>query len=310
MPLNMPNSVLGMNRRNALIARFNGPRAILRVNDKFLTKTLLAEAGVPVPPTLALIESRTAMARFDYDALPASWAMKPNRGRRGEGVLLAVEKVEGGWRSTGGKLLTPGQVRTHVSHILDGEISLEGTQEDSALIEPLIRAHEEMARLIPFGLPDIRVICLANTPLMAMVRLPTVQSEGRSNLHQGAIGAAIDLANGRIFRAVQDGVEMERHPSTDAQLIGVQIPFWDEVLEAASRCCAPLGLGYAGVDVVIDEKDGVQVLECNAYPGLEIQNVNARGLREPMEMAMAEAREPRRRWFWQTKPDRVEPVPA
>ena len=290
-------AVLGMNRRNALIARYNGRRAILGVNDKFLTKTLLTEAGVPVPRTLALIDSRDKLLHFDFDTLPDSWAMKPNRGRRGEGVLLAASRMDGGWCSAGGKLLTKPFITSHVSHILDGEMSLEGAQEDSALVEPLITAHEEMARLIPCGLPDIRVICFRSTPLMAMTRLPTTESGGRANLHQGAIGAAIDLETGRIFRAVKSGVSIQRHPSTDALLVGHRIPFWEQILAAAARCSEPLNLGYVGVDVVIDEQEGIKVLECNAFPGLEIQNINARSLRPPLETAVNVEGGYKRRWF-------------
>lgn len=286
-----------MNRRNALIARYNGRRAILGVNDKFLTKTLLAKAGVPVPRTLALINSRDKLLHFDFEGLPGSWAMKPNRGRRGEGVLLAANRVEGGWCSASGKLLTQDFIVSHVSHILDGEMSLEGAQEDSALVEPLITAHEEMGRLIPFGLPDIRVICFRSTPLMAMTRLPTIESGGRANLHQGAIGAAIDLETGRIFRAVKSGIPIERHPSTDALLVGHQIPFWEDILAAAGNCSEPLNLGYVGVDVVIDENEGIKVLECNAFPGLEVQNINARSLRPPLENAVDKAGGYKRRWL-------------
>ena len=290
-------AALGMNRRNALIARYNGRRAILGVNDKFLTKTLLAEAGVPVPRTLALIDSRDKLLHFDFESLPDRWAMKPNRGRRGEGVLLAASRADRGWCSAKGDLLTTTYITNHISHILDGEMSLEGAQEDSALVEPLITAHAEMARLIPFGLPDIRVICFRSTPLMAMTRLPTVESGGRANLHQGAIGAAIDLNTGRIFRAVKSGVSIERHPSTDALLIGHEIPFWEDILAAAARCSEPLNLGYVGVDVVIDGGEGLKVLECNAFPGLEIQNINARSLRQPVELAIAKGEKYKRRWF-------------
>jgi predicted ATP-grasp superfamily ATP-dependent carboligase len=37
-------------------------------------------------------------------------------------------------------------------------------------------------------------------------------------------------------------------------------------------------LGYLGVDVVIDVELGPLVLEINARPGLEIQNINGAGL--------------------------------
>lgn len=270
--------VLGMNRRNALIQKYNSREAIKGVNQKFETKQRLADAGVPVPQTLALICDEAELADFDLRALPDAFAVKPNRGRRGEGVILVDGRVEGGWRQLNGETLTPAALTQHVRRIMAGELSLEGSNSDAALFEPLIRTHPDFARLVPYGLPDIRIICLRDIPLMAMTRLPTIESRGRANLHQGAVGAAIDFASGTIFRAVLGQHEVDDHPSTHARLIGQAIQLWDDVVQAARRCSGALDLGYVGVDLVIDATAGVQVLECNAYPGLEIQNVNAAGL--------------------------------
>lgn len=271
--------VLGMNRRNALIARLNPREAIKGVNQKYETKERLAEASVPVPPTLALITDENEAAEFDYASLPDAFAVKPNRGRRGEGVILVDGRTEdGNWRQLNGEVLTVKMLRAHLTRILAGELSLEGSHADAALFEPLIRTHPDFARLVPYGLPDIRIICLGDAPLMAMTRLPTVESRGRANLHQGAVGAAIDFREGAIFRAVLGEEEVWDHPSTGQRLIGETIPHWRQALDAARRCSGALGLGYVGVDIVIDAERGAQVLECNAYPGLAIQNVNAAGL--------------------------------
>ncbi|NJS13698.1 MAG: alpha-L-glutamate ligase-like protein [Sphingopyxis sp.] len=287
-------AILGMNRRNALIQKYNSPRAIKTVNQKFETKTKLASAGVPVPNTLALIRSTSELMGFDFAALPESFAVKPNRGSQGQGVLLASGRESNGWRQLNGELLTFDMLRQHVARIQEGEFSLEGGDGDAALFEPLIRAHPEVARLVPYGLPDIRIICFRDRPLMAMTRLPTEESSGRANLHQGAIGAAIDLSSGEIFRAVLKGKPTEIHPSTGERLIGERIPFWNDVMTAARRCSAPLDLGYVGVDLVIDAVAGVQVLECNAYPGLEIQNVNGAGLANRIAIARKRVERPQR----------------
>jgi len=42
-------------------------------------------------------------------------------------------------------------------------------------------------------------------------------------------------------------------------------------------------LNYVGVDIVIDETDGPLILEINARPGLEIQNINGFGLGAALE---------------------------
>jgi hypothetical protein len=73
-------------------------------------------------------------------------------------------------------------------------------------------------------------------------------------------------------------------------LTGEAIPYWAETVAAARRCSAALDLGYVGVDLVIDAERGVQVLECNAYPGLEIQNINGAGLGSRIDAVLRQRR--------------------
>jgi glutathione synthase/RimK-type ligase-like ATP-grasp enzyme len=40
-----------------------------------------------------------------------------------------------------------------------------------------------------------------------------------------------------------------------------------------------VGLGYCGADIVLDVNDGPLVIEVNAHPGIEIQNINQQGLK-------------------------------
>ena len=53
---------------------------------------------------------------------------------------------------------------------------------------------------------------------------------------------------------------------------------WQEMLVMASRCYEATGLGYMGVDLVVDANEGPLLLELNARPGLAIQMANGRGL--------------------------------
>ena len=52
------------------------------------------------------------------------------------------------------------------------------------------------------GTPDVRIILYRCVPVMAMVRLPTRESRGRANLHQGAVAAGIHLGSGRTHGGV------------------------------------------------------------------------------------------------------------
>ncbi|MFW9815694.1 MAG: sugar-transfer associated ATP-grasp domain-containing protein, partial [Candidatus Thorarchaeota archaeon] len=125
---------------------------------------------------------------------------------------------------------------------------------------------------------DVRVIVFRGIPVMAMMRLSTVASDGLANLKQGAIGATVRIADGRVTRAEMKGIEVKNHPDTGELIVGFTLENWDEILSTACLAQKSTGLGYAGVDIVIDENNRVLVLEVNKRPGLEIQNVNQSSL--------------------------------
>src|SRR4029453_2978682 len=68
------------------------------------------------------------------------------------------------------------------------------------------------------------------------------------------------------------------HPDTTHGIAGLRVPDWDTILAIAARCYELTGLGYIGVDVVLDRDLGPLVLELNARPGLAIQIANRQGL--------------------------------
>lgn len=273
------DEILGMNRRNAHIEQVNSRAALDLVDDKHETKLRLRAAGVPVPPTLAFVtDPRDARDLLDA-GLTDTWVCKPNRSRGGLGILLSGGRHEdGGWVSLSGERISVADVRTHLRRILDGEFSTGGT--DAVLMEPLLVPHPDLAAVAAAGLPDVRVLCDGSEPVAAMLRLPTERSDGRANLHAGGVGAAIDLDTGRLTSGLVDRVVVEEHPDTGARLEEVVVPFWDDVLSAAARCGPATGLQFVGADIVVDELRGPLVLEVNGRPGLEIQNVVGRGLRD------------------------------
>ena len=101
-------------------------------------------------------------------------------------------------------------------------------------------------------MPDIRVIVYRGYPAMAMVRLPTRASDGKANLHQGAVGAGVDMSGGRTLTGVLGNDIVDEHPDTGALIAGLQIPHWDFILQSSARGYEVTGLGYLGVDMVID----------------------------------------------------------
>ena len=128
------------------------------------------------------------------------------------------------------------------------------------------------------GVPDVRIIVFLGYPVMAMIRLPTRMSDGKANLHQGAIGVGIDLPTGVTKRGVWGTEVIREHPDTEHSIVGLKIPRWDDLMEMASRCYELSELGYIGVDFVLDRNLGPMILELNARPGLAIQIANNTGL--------------------------------
>ncbi|WP_338241794.1 sugar-transfer associated ATP-grasp domain-containing protein [Aurantiacibacter hainanensis] len=246
-------------------------------------KVALVEHGVSTTGTIAVISGYGQLSSFKpAQLLPDSWAIKPARGSQGDGILLAVARHGDHWVKGSGKPITVDEVQNHVRRIVDGQFSGDAASDDAALIEPLIRADPTFASLVDDGLPDVRVICLGSNPIMAMARFPTNQSDGKANLHQGGIGAGVDLASGVLYRAKQGKKVLTHHPDTGKRLIGFRIPHWQKVMEIAGMSGPAVGLGYCGVDIVHDVNEGPMVIEVNAHPGIEIQNTTMQGLRGKM----------------------------
>jgi len=274
--------VLGLNERNAdFIMRLN-PRSLYpRVDDKVLTKELALAAGMAVPDLYGVIVHQAEVRNFakivgDRD----SFVIKPAQGSGGDGILVVTgrsERKRDSFRLSSGMLISEGEIHHHISNIVGGQYSLSGNR-DKALIEYCVHFDPTFAEVSYQGVPDIRVVVYRGYPAMAMVRLPTRASDGKANLHQGAVGAGVDLSSGTTLTGVLDDLLVEEHPDTGALVAGLRIPQWDFILESSARGFEVTGLGYLGVDMVIDADRGPLILEMNARPGLNIQIANCTGL--------------------------------
>jgi alpha-L-glutamate ligase-like protein len=292
--------VLGINQRNMAFIQESNPRALYpRVDDKTITKQICHEHGIPVPETYAVIRRYGDVRRLaELIGGRGEFVVKPASGAAGRGIMVIARRNGDVYETSSGRTVTQSELEYHISTILSGLYSLGG-QVDCAIIEQRIIMHPIMQGIAVGGTPDIRVILYRNVPVMAMVRLPTTQSEGRANLHQGAAAAAVHLVSGRTFGGVCSGLAIERHPDTGELIAGLTIPGWHNLLGAAMKLADALEMGYIGVDFVIDAKVGAVVLEANARPGLAIQVAHRIGLLPRLKLidsVSPEARLGDRRW--------------
>jgi len=278
------NGFLGMNRRNAgYIMRYNARSAFPLVDNKVLTKELARRHGVPTPPLYHVVRCHGDIKGFEQQVEDRrEFALKPARGSGGSGIVLVVDRTKGGFVKQSGKTVAREELLYHISGILSGIYSLEGL-EDVAIVEGLIHPDPVFAAVTYRGVPDVRIVVCRGVPVMAMTRLPTRASDGKANLHAGALGAGIDVSKGVTLTAVHGSRVITHHPDTNNPVAGISVPFWEQMLFVAAKAFDMTGLGYLGVDLVIDRDRGPLLLELNARPGLQIQVANRSGLYARLE---------------------------
>jgi alpha-L-glutamate ligase-like protein len=272
--------ILGINRRNRDYILPLNPRVKYPLfDDKLKTKELLEKNGIPTPKLYFVIGNNYEFRNLRGINVLEDFVIKPANGAMGRGILVISKKTPEPdvWKKITGDKLTLSDIRYHVSNILAGLYSLGGAS-DRAFAEYCVKSHEVFFKISYHGVPDVRVVLYRAKPVMCMLRLPTIESEGKANLHQGSVGVGVDMKSGRIFGGVHNGRFINVHPDTGVSLEGIEIPFWEEMLRISEKIAGIFDFGYFGVDFAIDRSLGPLVLELNARPGLNIQIANREGI--------------------------------
>jgi len=283
------SGLLGMNERNLFIAHNNPRRFYPLVDDKLKTKILAEKHGLAVAKLYGVVREQHEVRDLDalLDRIDA-FVIKPSRGSGGKGIKVITGRSGRNFTKTSGDEVTRLDITRHVSNVLSGLYSLGG-KPDVAMIEALVEMDPQFEGLSYEGIPDIRIIICLGYPVMSMMRLATHDSDGKANLHQGAVGVGLDIATGRALFAVQYNRPLKLHPDTGLPLNTLAIPHWHELMMLASSCYEITGLGYLGADIVIDRNRGPLIMELNARPGLSIQIANNTGLSPRIQRIVGEA---------------------
>lgn len=301
--LKKSKTILGINERNLEYINIPITEIGLSLPDnKLKTKKLLREVKIPVLKTYKIIRDWKDLKNCSWNKLPNSFVIKPNRGTLGKGILIVFGKKKAGkngdqngqekvWVQANKELITIDYLKSHILKILDGEYSYKLyhgiASPDIAFFEERIKIHPNLKPYCKRGIPDVRIMVYNKIPVMAEMRLPTLESQGRANLHQGGIGIGIDMGTGiTTSRGVWHKKLIDCLPERKKlPLAGIKIPFWKEILELAINTQTAIDINYLGIDIAIDRERGPVVVEANTRPGLEIQIANLAPLKPRLEKA-------------------------
>lgn len=280
-----PSHILGINARNQLYTSLNSYKSKRFGFSKLRTKFFLEKQNIGVAKLYAKIQTREQLRQFDWSSIEGPFALKPANGSAGKGILVIKrkDKKKNVYIDITNRELTIKDLQLHVGDILQGAYATWGKQH-TALIEERIPVHPDLEKYVEVGTPDVRVIVFNKIPIMAECRIPTRKSQGKANLHQGAIGLGVDLSTGETTYGISGLNQLiKTFPTTGESVSGIIIPYWTDVLKTAVRAANATGFVYVGVDIFVHPQKGPMVAELNGFPGLGIQIANKAGLKKRLE---------------------------
>jgi hypothetical protein len=148
------------------------------------------------------------------------------------------------------------------------------------LVQKRIAPHSELADLTSGALPTIRVTTCLNEDgepevVGAVFRMAIGGNRIVDNLHAGGIAANVGLDDGALSSASNLGMDaklgwLDRHPDTNARIIGRVLPLWNETKALAMRAHRSFAdRVLVGWDIAITD-DGPVIVEGNSSPDLDI----------------------------------------
>lgn len=270
--------ILGINARNLdYVSKYN-PRISKKFADnKLYTKNFLSSRDLKTAKLYHVINSIVDLKNLNPETLPEEFVIKPNHGYGGEGIIVIKEHKNRNFITSSEKILTWDSIYLHCNSILEGKYAISGTN-DQVLIEEFLECHEYLAKYTYKGLPDIRVIVFNMIPVIAMLRLPTEESDGKANLHLGAIGLGIDIGSGKTTYGVHKNKYITKL-SNGERVNSLVLPKWNQILETACKAQQISKIGFLAVDLALTSS-GIKILELNARAGLAVQIANKAPLRK------------------------------
>lgn len=240
--------------------------------DKWLSYNILANFGLPVPRTQAVVD-KTYRTFGDDTKISTTGEMEEFLRDKARFPIFAKPNSEMG--SFGAFIITGGG---------DGEVTLSDGRTiscaelvddiigiSSYLFQDIIENHEQIRKFAK-GAATIRTVNMVSpdrvmTPFM-LLKIPVGENIADNYWRTGNLVADIDVEKGEIRRVVRGvGIELEEfenHPDTGDRLLGMKLPYWRELRDlnkVAARLFAPIR--YQSLDICLTDS-GPIIVEINS----------------------------------------------
>lgn len=160
------------------------------------------------------------------------------------------------------------------------------------ILEELIEQDDRLAALHKESANTLRVVTIRYDNRVEVIRSYLRIGKGKSvidNASAGGVFGVINLESGTIYAACDRlGHTFERHPDTNINLIGFEIPRWEEVKALVKRAAQVLPeVRYVGWDVAVT-KTGCVLIEGNDKGRWSFQIPKQEGFRDEMNAILRE----------------------
>ena len=171
--------------------------------------------------------------------------------------------------------------------ILDNEADIASIafQREALLVTRFVEQHPYASAIFPGSINTLRLLMLRDGDgvflAAASHRFGTTRSAPVDSVSRGGLSVGVDVASGTLARGLAhpkhtDGkvVWLEQHPDTGAQIYGVLVPDWQELVDELLAITERLAfISYVGWDVVMTAT-GFMVIEANHNPDVSGMQIN------------------------------------
>jgi len=282
---------IGWRKSAVLDQALNAPSSRVLANDKLVSYSVLQQQGLPMPEPLATytasgrtvgrerpLRTLDEVRAYLHEAVYPFY-VKPISAGYGRGVLGVSDR-------DGAELCLMDGKRLAIDELL---ASFRFAPFGGMLFQRPLRAHPSIQALTgTAAVSCVRFICFV-TPSGTQVHTAFWKvATGKNmldNFSHGDYGnllAAVDLHSGRIERAIRQlgpGGEVQRHPDTQTEVVGFQLPDWEAAKALVLRASVHFpGLRLQNWDVALCP-EGPVLVEINTESELAVpQAISGRGL--------------------------------